>query len=117
MDEKRLEFPCTNQCLVYASCTKLCMPYRDYVQEAYRQEKYRCFKIIPELPNQIKELAILLNQVEHNDYLVQYIPATDLLMISFKELEMIVALIKNIRKRKNITSYHSFPKELKWEKI
>ena len=115
MDEKRLEFPCTKKCLVYSSCQKLCWPYRDYVQEAYRQEKYKCFKIIPSPPKQIQELSIILNKVEHDTFKVQYIPASDLLMISHKELEMLTALITNVRKRTDILSYHSFPEELKWE--
>lgn len=108
-----MEFPCTNKCLVYASCNKLCMPYRDYVQEAYRQEKYHCFKIIPSIPKQIRELAILMNRVHDGEYLVQYIPSSDLLMISHVHMEMITSLITNVRKRKDVYSYHSFPNELK----
>jgi len=113
MDEKRLEFPCTNKCLVYASCNNLCMIYRDYVEEAYRQQKYRCFKIIPPPPLQIQQLSELMNRVKDDKWLVNYYPAEDMLIIAFEVKEVIATIMGKIRKRKNLHDHPSFPDELK----
>ena len=117
MDEKRLTFPCTKDCLVYACCDKLCMKYRDYVEESYRQQKYHCFKIVPPPPKQIQELSELMNRVEDKNFRVQYYPGQDVLIISHLPEEVLVAVIPNIRKKKDIMSYPTFPKELKGENL
>ena len=113
MDEKRLEFPCTNKCLVYASCKTLCWPYRDYIEEAYRERKYRCFKIVPPPPLQIQQLSELMNRVKDKQWLINYYPAEDMLLISFEVTEVLAAIMGNIRKRKNLHDHPSFPDELK----
>jgi len=113
MNEKRLEFPCTKKCLVYASCKKLCWPYRDYVQESYRMYKYRCFKIIPPPPKQIQELTELLNRIEGNTYKASYYPSDDILIIYEVENDSIASVIGQIRKRKDLYTHPNFPEELK----
>jgi len=115
MDNKEMNFPCTKLCLVYASCSTPCMEYRDYVEEAFRQEKYKCFKIIPDPPQQIKELSVFMNRVQNKEeFAFNYYPASDLLIISTNDRDSIipVALIGHIRKRDSITGAKNFPKEL-----
>lgn len=117
MDEKIIKFPCTNKCLVYASCTKLCWPYRDYVEEAYRELKYRVFKIVPSPPLQIQQLSELMNRVEDDTFIVKYYPAEDMLIIYNKETfhDRIVPIVAigRVRKRINLHDHPTFPKELK----
>ena len=119
MNLKRVEyreFPCTKKCLVYSCCQRVCWPYRYYVQDVYQQVKYECFEIDPPPPKQIQELAILMNQVANEIWGVQYTTQSDLLTISHRDLELLVSVISNVRKRKDILSYHSFPEELKWQR-
>ena len=113
MDEKRLEFPCTKKCLVYASCQTVCQTYKDYIQESCRMYKYRCFIIIPFPPKQIQQLTVLMNRLAHPDYLVNYFPNDDYLIISDCKREMPIAIMGKIRKRKDLHSHPNFPEELK----
>jgi len=110
--DKQIEFPCTNKCLVYASCQKLCMPYRDYVEEAYRERKYKCFKIVPPPPLQIQQLSELMNRIEDGLFSVKYFPTDDILMISLANDELIT-IMGRVRKRKNLHDNPKFPEELK----
>ena len=112
MDNKMMEFPCTKKCLVYACCNKICWAYTDYVEEAFREQKYKCFKIIPPPPKQIQELSELMNRVEHHTHKAKYYPASDLLIVYAPDNETLVAVIGEIRKRKDIKRHHNFPKEL-----
>ncbi len=111
--DKQMKFPCTKQCLVYASCQKICWPYRDYIEEAFRQRKYRCFKIIPPPPLQIQQLSKLMNRVSDGTWLVQYFPSEDTLLISYEKKEQLVSVIGDVRKRNNLYTIRSFPEELK----
>ena len=113
MDDKRIEFPCTKKCLVYASCQTVCFEYRDYVEESYRMHKYRCFKIIPPPPKQIQQLSELMNRVEDPWLLISYYPEADILVITDKSKGYPKSVMSNIRKRKNLHSYSNFPQELK----
>jgi len=116
MDEKRIEFPCTKKCLVYASCNRPCWDYKSYVEEAYRQDRYKCFKLVPEPPQQIKELSVFMNRVQNKeDYAFSYYPSSDLLIISNNEKDGIVpvAIINDVRKRDSIMEAKNFPQELK----
>jgi len=115
MDDKIMEYPCTNKCLVYAACSEPCMVYRNYVEEAFREEKYKCFKIIPDPPLQIKELAILMNKGETDHLGCNYYPASDLLIIHCGREggRVPTSIISRIRKRNTIKTAKNFPEELK----
>lgn len=122
MDEKRLEFPCTKNCLVYASCQELCTPYRDYIQEAFRERKYGCFKIIPPPPKQIQELTKLLNRVRSPNYEATYYTDADMFVVYEETYEITdgehyvltpILTIKNVRMREDLMSHEYFPEELK----
>ncbi len=122
MVTKKLEFPCTKQCLVYASCKEICTPYRDYVQEAYKEKKYRCFRIVPPPPKQIQELSEIMNRIERHDYKVIYYTDVDMFVVFTKEPELldgehysdrIIATLNDVRKRTDLKSHKDFPEELK----
>ena len=113
MDDQNINFPCTNKCLVFASCTILCMKYIDYVQETYRSKKYGCFKIIPDPPQQIQELAEILNRVEGDKYVFNYYPYKDLVIISLKSSPKLCSIIHSIRKLDTLKYNERFPEDFR----
>lgn len=113
MDDKFLDFPCTKQCLVYACCNLPCDPYKNYVQEAFTSRKYGCFKIIPEPPQQIQELAEILNRVEGDKYMFSYYTASDVALISYKTPPSLCSVIAKIRKETTLKYHKDFPEDFR----
>lgn len=112
MVRKKLVFPCTKECLVYASCTKLCWEYKNYVNEVIQAQKYRHSIVFPQPPQSIRELAELLLRGRNKQFSIHYYPSSDVIIIGDREPVIPLAVIPYIRKRENIIGHPKFPKEL-----
>ena len=113
MDDKIMEYPCTKKCLVFASCSITCMEYVNYVQDACQSKKYGCFKIIPEPPQNIRELAEIVNRVEGDKYVFSYYTSADIVIISYKSPPKMYSAISNIRKIETLKYHPHFPEDFR----
>jgi len=89
------------------------MPYMDYVQDVFRSSKYRCFKIIPDPPQQIQELSDIINRVEGDKYKFSYYPGQDIAVIHYKDPFNMVCVIGFIRKVTSLKYHPRFPEDFR----